>query len=163
MASPPETDISPEFNFELQYVAVLGSRMAYVDTKDTHGSSTTAVLLHGNPTSSYLYRNIIPHISPEVRCIAPDLIGCGKSDKPDIAYRIVDHIRYLDAFLDTVVPEGKIVFVIQDWGSALGLHWSRRHEGRVAAICLMEFIRPFTSWEEMGENPAGKWFLVPKH
>ena len=133
--------------------------MAYVDTTNASNSTTTAVFLHGNPTSSYIWRNIIPHISTQQRCVAPDLIGMGRSDKPDIAYRFVDHARYIDAFLDVVVPTGKVLLVVQDWGSALGLHWACRNPGRVAGIALMEFIRPFETWNDMGgEGPSQDLF-----
>ena len=133
--------------------------MAYVDTINAFDSITTAVFLHGNPTSSYIWRNIIPHISPKQRCVAPDLIGMGRSEKPDIAYRFVDHIRYLDGFLDAVVPSGNVLLIVQDWGSALGLHWASRNPGRVAGIALMEFIRPFETWNDVGaEGPAQDLF-----
>lgn len=128
--------------------------MAYVDTANTHSASTTAVFLHGNPTSSYIWRNIIPHVSSKLRCVAPDLIGMGLSDKPDIPYRFVDHARYLGAFLDSVVPEGKVLLVLQDWGSGLGLDWASRHPERVVGLTLMEFIRPFKTWNDVGEGPA---------
>src|ERR1700753_1550861 len=123
---PPETDISADFPYTLHRVKVLGSEMAYVDTQKPfnkgNASDHTVVFLHGNPTSSYLYRNIIPHISPDYRCVAPDLIGMGASDKPKIGYYFVDHANYLAAFLDAVVPTGRIILVVHDWGSALGFN-----------------------------------------
>ncbi|KAF2812621.1 putative hydrolase [Mytilinidion resinicola] len=156
MANPPESNVSSDFPFTFQTIAVLDSKIAYIDTRDTRHITTTAIFLHGNPTSSYIWRNIIPHVGLKLRCIAPDLIGMGKSGKPDIAYRFVDHARYLDAFLDAVVPEGKMVFVIQDWGSALGFHWARRHQERVSGIAFMEFIRPFATWDDAGERGPGQ-------
>ncbi|HXW84463.1 MAG TPA: haloalkane dehalogenase [Candidatus Binataceae bacterium] len=135
-------------------VELLGTSMSYVDT----GAGDPVVFLHGNPTSSYLWRNIIPYLQPRARCVAPDLIGCGDSGKsPSGSYRIVDHILYLDEFLDAVVPSGKVTLVIHDWGSALGFHWARRHRERVKGICYMEaLVRPLT-WEEWSK-PAVNFF-----
>ena len=146
--------ISAHNPFVHRYVSVHGSRMAYVDTdtvtEETHDLDATTLFVHGNPTSSYIWRNIIPHVMPKVRCVAPDLIGMGSSEKPDLSYRFEDHVRYLDAFIDAVVPKGRIVLVLQDWGSALGFHWAKRHEERVAGLAFMEFIRHFQSWEDLG-------------
>lgn len=155
MAAPPESDISSAFPFELKKASVLGSNMTYVDTgvPNDAKSKTTAIFIHGNPTSSYLYRNIIPHVQSSVRCVAPDLIGMGHSDKPPLEYRFVDHARYLDEFLSQVVPSGKVILVIQDWGSALGFHWANRHRDRVAGIAFMEWIRPFPSWDDAAKSP----------
>jgi haloalkane dehalogenase len=86
--------------------------MAYVDTGEASGK--TVVFLHGNPTSSYLWRNIIPHMASKARYIAPDLIGMGRSGKPSIEYRFADHVRYLGAFLEAIVPDRPIVLVIHD-------------------------------------------------
>lgn len=131
-------EISAEFDYVCRELDVLDSKMAYVDTGLV--SNETIVFLHGNPTSSYLWRNVIPKISSEARCIAPDLIGMGRSGKPSIQYRFTDHARYLDAFLEAIVPVGGVVLVVHDWGSALGLDWARRHQDRVSGIVLMEFI-----------------------
>jgi len=117
---------------------VLDSEMAYVETGS---GDTTVVFLHGNPTSSYLWRNVIPHVASHARCLAPDLIGMGDSGKaPDGSYRFVDHVRYLDAWFDTVDTGDRIVLVVHDWGSALGFHWARRHADRVAGLAYMEAI-----------------------
>ena len=135
-----------------QYKTVNGKQMAYHDT----GAGEAVVFLHGNPTSSYLWRDIIPHVSPHARCIAPDLIGQGDSDKldnpgPD-SYTFVEHRTYLDGLLDQLDLGDKITFVIHDWGSALGFDWANRHRDRVAGICYMEaIVRPVT-WEQW---PAG--------
>ncbi|WP_428390474.1 haloalkane dehalogenase [Lichenicoccus sp.] len=128
-------------------IEVFGSRMAYVDS----GEGPPVLFLHGNPTSSYLWRNIIPHVAPHARCIAPDLIGMGRSDKPSIAYRVEDHARYLQAFIETLGLE-TFVLVLHDWGSALGLDWARRHPTRVRGLALMEFITPVPTWLDMGER-----------
>jgi haloalkane dehalogenase len=135
---------------KLKSVEVLGSEMAYVDVGSSSAHSPTVVFLHGNPTSSYLWRNIIPHVSPHARCIAPDLIGFGQSDKPDIAYRIADHAQYLEGFIDALGLD-EIVFVVHDWGSALGLDWSRRHQERVRGLALMEWILPIPTWLDINE------------
>ena len=140
-------DISADFNFEMHHVDVLDSPMAYIDTR-AHQPGPVCLFLHGNPTSSYIWRNVIPHISPKARCIAPDLIGMGRSGKPaGIEYRFSDHQRYLEAFLDTVLPHEQIVLVLHDWGSMLGLAWARRNESRVLGIALMEFISAIPSWQ----------------
>ena len=126
-----------------------GVEMAYVDTG---GDGDAVVFLHGNPTSSYLWRNIIPHVSPLARCLAPDLVGMGESDgTPDGSYRFFDHSRYLDAWFDAVLPEGQVTLVVHDWGSALGFHWARRHPERVKGLVYMEaIVRPVT-WDEWPE------------
>ncbi|MDN5863329.1 MAG: alpha/beta fold hydrolase, partial [Salinisphaera sp.] len=128
-----------------QKIEVLDRQMAYVET----GSGDPIVFLHGNPTSSYLWRNVIPHVQAQGRCIAPDLIGMGDSDKladsgPE-RYRFVDHRRYLDALLERLGVERNVILVIHDWGSALGFDWARRNPERVAGICYMEaIVRPLT-------------------
>ncbi|RME66416.1 MAG: haloalkane dehalogenase [Alphaproteobacteria bacterium] len=133
-----------------RFVTVLGKRMAYVDLGD---SAAPAVLfLHGNPTSSYLWRNIMPYVTDRARAVAPDLIGMGASDKlddpgPD-SYRFVEHVRYLDAFIDAVLPTGKLVLVVHDWGSALGFHWAHRHPDRVRGIAYMEALVQPIGWAD---------------
>ncbi|CAI8045992.1 Haloalkane dehalogenase [Geodia barretti] len=124
--------------------------MAYVDTSS--GDGGVVVFLHGNPTSSYLWRNIIPNVSPLSRCLAPDLMGMGESDgTPNGSYRFFDHSRYLDAWFDAVLPEGPVTLVVHDWGSALGFHWAKRHPERVKGLVYMEaIVRPVT-WDEWPE------------
>jgi haloalkane dehalogenase len=138
-----------------QYVEVDGKAMAYHE----RGTGRAVVFLHGNPTSSYLWRNIIPHVADRARCIAPDLIGQGDSDKLDDvgpgAYRFVDHRRYLDGLLDQLDIGDDAVFVIHDWGSALGFDWANRHRDRVAGLAFMEaIVRPVT-WDEWPEAARG--------
>jgi haloalkane dehalogenase len=123
--------------------------MAYMDAGGGEAGSSVALLLHGNPTSSYLWRNVVPHIAPRMRCIAPDLIGFGDSDKPDIPYRIGDHARYLQAFIE-VLQLNDVILVLHDWGSALGLDWARRHPTRVRGLVLMEFFGPIPTWLDLG-------------
>ena len=139
--------------YERRRVPVLDSFMAYVEV----GVGAPIVLLHGNPTSSYLWRNVIPHLSGSGRCLAPDLIGMGRSGKAQNgSYRFVDHARYLDAWFE-VLALRDVTLVMHDWGSALGFHWARRHPERVRALVYMEaIVRPVT-WAEWPE-PARKVF-----
>ena len=144
-------DISAAFSFEKKFVEVNGSTMAYVD----EGEGPVVLFLHGNPTSSYLWRNIIPYVMNRYRAIAPDLIGMGDSDKPDIAYTFADHVAYLDGFI-TALNLKNITFVIHDWGSVLGMRYSRLNEDNVRAIAFMEAgippAFPAPSYEAMGEQ-----------
>ncbi|WP_067884346.1 haloalkane dehalogenase [Nocardia vaccinii] len=130
-------------------IDVLDSFMNYTDT----GEGKPVVFLHGNPTSSYLWRNVIPHVSGEVRALAPDLIGMGESGKPDIGYRFADHARYLDAWFDALGLD-QVVLVGHDWGGALAMDRAARFPGRVRGIALVEtFLRPL-SWAEMPSQGA---------
>jgi pimeloyl-ACP methyl ester carboxylesterase len=129
-----------EWRSQKQRRRVLGSEMAYVEV----GEGDPIVLLHGNPTSSYLWRNVVPHLRPLGRCLAPDLIGMGDSDKlpnsgPD-SYRFVEHRRYLDALLDALNVHERVTLVIHDWGSALGFDWANRHREAVKGVAYMEAI-----------------------
>ena len=123
---------------------------SWMRTRET-GSGNPIVFLHGNPTSSYLWRNVIPRLEDVGRCLAPDLIGMGKSGKPNLAYRFVDHARYLDAWFDDLALE-RVTLVLHDWGSALGFHWARRHPERVAVIAFMEAIVKPLTWSEWPEQ-----------
>jgi haloalkane dehalogenase len=138
----------------MKYSEVLGSKMAYVDEGGGKAGGPVALFLHGNPTSSYLWRNVIPHIVPHIRCIAPDLIGFGDSDKPDIRYRVEDHARYLQAFIETL-QLNDVVLILHDWGSALGLDWARRNPTRIRGLALMEFLRPIPTWLDLGPQAYG--------
>jgi haloalkane dehalogenase len=117
--------------------------MHYID----EGEGDPILFLHGNPTSSYLWRNIIPHVTPFARAIAPDLIGMGRSDKPSLGYRFFDHVRYLEGFIEALGLE-RITLVIHDWGSALGFHYARRHEVNVRALAFTEAIIRPTRWSD---------------
>jgi haloalkane dehalogenase len=123
--------------------------MAYVDV----GEGDPIVFLHGNPTPSYLWRNIIPYLLPFGRCLAPDYVGMGNSGAaPNGSYRFVDHQRYIDAWFDKVDANRNVILVVHDWGSALGFYWAQRHPDRVKAIAYMEgIVRPFSSWDEWPE------------
>lgn len=124
---------------------------SYISYRDTGAGGRTVVFLHGNPTSSHIWRDVIPHVTPNARVLAPDLIGMGASGKPDIAYRFADHARYLDAWFDAL-ELSDVVLVGYDWGGALAMDWAARHPGRAAGLVLMEtFLRPM-SWSEY---PAG--------
>jgi haloalkane dehalogenase len=130
-------------------VEVNDSFMAYTEV----GTGVPVVFLHGNPTSSYLWRKVIPHVGDRARCLAPDLIGMGASGKPDIGYRFADHVRYLDAWFDAL-SLAEVVIVGHDWGGALGLDWAARHPGRVRGVALIEtFLRPMR-WEEFPPQGA---------
>jgi haloalkane dehalogenase len=136
-----------------KYVEVLGSKMACVDEGVGEAGTPVALLLHGNPTSSYLWRNVIPHITPHMRCVAPDLIGFGDSDKPDIPYRVEDHARYLQTFIEAL-QLNDVILILHDWGSALGLDWARRHPTRIRGLALMEFLRPIPTWLDLGQQAS---------
>jgi len=128
--------------------AVLDTEMSYVDT----GRGDPIVFLHGNPTSSYLWRNIIPYLSDENRCLAPDLIGMGQSGKsPSQAYRFVDHARYLDAWFEALKLTSDVTLVVHDWGSALGFHRAARYPEQIKAIAYMEAITLPWRWDDFGE------------
>ena len=136
---------------EKKYAQVLNRSMAYVEA----GNGDPIVLLHGNPTSSYLWRGIIPHLTGLGRCIAPDLIGMGDSDKLEdsgpLRYRFVEHRQYLDAFLETVGVDSSVTFVVHDWGSALGFDWANRNRHAVKGLAYMEaIVRPLT-WQQWPE------------
>jgi haloalkane dehalogenase len=132
-------------------VDVDGVRMAYVE----EGEGDPIVLLHGNPTSSYLWRNVIPHLSSSGRCVAPDLVGMGDSDPlPDPGpgtYRFSDHSRHLDGLLEAVGATDRVTLVVHDWGSALGFDWANRHRDRVLGIAYMEAIVRPLSWADWPE------------
>ena len=136
-------EISVDFPFESKYIEIRGSKLHYIE----EGSGDPILFLHGNPTSSYLWRNIIPHVVSKGRCIAPDLIGMGKSDKPDIGYRFFDHVEYIEGFIEAMELTN-ITLVIHDWGSGLGFHYAMRHEDNIKGIAFMEsMVAPVPSWD----------------
>ncbi|MBB5065775.1 haloalkane dehalogenase [Granulicella mallensis] len=149
--------ISAAFPYQKQRRRVLGHEMAYVEV----GQGDPIVLLHGNPTSSYLWRNVLPYLEPLGRCIAPDLIGMGDSDKlPDSgpgSYRFVDHRRYLDALLEVLNVHERVTLVVHDWGSGLGFDWANRHREAIKGIAFMEaIVAPLSQedWDKMGVHSA---------
>ncbi len=127
--------------------------MAYVDSGD---GDLAIVALHGNPTSAYLWRNILPELTGLGRCLAPDLIGMGNSaPSGNGSYRFADHVRYLDAWFEQVVTAPKVVLIVHDWGGALGFDWARRHPERIAAIAYMETIVTPLTWDDWPERARG--------
>ena len=154
-------------------INVKGKNMAYVEM----GEGDPIVFQHGNPTSSYLWRNIMPHLADQGRCIAIDLIGMGDSDKledsgPD-RYTLLEHRDYFDAALQTLSVGQNVTFVIHDWGSALGFDWANRHRDSVKGICYMESIAKPVSWDDWPEaargvfqgfrSPAGDGMILDKN
>lgn len=123
-----------DFPYASNYVEVMGSNMHYIDTG---GEGSVVVMIHGQPTWSYLWRNVIPHLENEHRVIALDLIGFGKSDKPDIEYRSYEHAEYLQGFMDALDLDD-VTLVIHDWGSILGFNYAATNPDRVRAIAFME-------------------------
>lgn len=165
---PPISTEEPSYR---KRVSLLGTNLAYVDA----GEGDPIVFLHGNPTPSYLWRNIIPYLLPFGRCLAPDYVGMGNSGAaPDGSYRFVDHQRYLDAWFDLMGLNKNVILVVHDWGSALGFHWAHRHPDRVKAVVYMEgIVRPFYSWDEWPaatraffqaqRTPAGEDLILEKN
>jgi haloalkane dehalogenase len=140
-------------DISLPKVAVLDSEMAYREAGGPQ--APVALFLHGNPTSSFIWRNIMPLVAPVAHCIAPDLIGFGQSGKPDIAYRFEDHERYLDAFI-AKAGIGSAYLVVQDWGTALAFRLAERRPDFVRGLAFMEFIRPIPTWEEFVRGSQGR-------
>lgn len=165
--------INPEFPYDKHRCDVDGVPMAYVDV----GHGSPIVLLHGNPTSSYLWRNVLPHLVPFGRCIVPDLVGMGDSGAvtpvgPD-SYTFVEHRHYLDRLLAGLGVEQDVTFVLHDWGSALGFDWANRHRDAVAGIAYMEAIVRAVTWADWPaaaraifqslRSPAGEKMVLDKN
>jgi haloalkane dehalogenase len=164
-ADIPAADPHPRRRVDLH-----GTHMEYVDV----GTGDPIVFLHGNPTSSYLWRNIIPSVADLGRCLAPDLVGMGGSGPaPDGRYRFADQSGHLDAWFDAVVADRPAVLVLHDWGSALGLHWAARHPGRVRAVAYMEAIVQPRRWSDFEpgreamframRSPAGEQMVLQEN
>lgn len=173
----PVTPVGPgasnrDMQINKQFVSVLGSSLAYVEV----GAGSPIVFLHGNPTSSFLWRNVIPHVAGLGRVVAPDLVGMGDSSKlagvGDERYRLVEHRRHLDAFLNSVAVRDRVVLVVHDWGSVLGFDWASRNPDAVAGIAYMEaIVQPFTA-ASLGESagffdvlrsPAGEQLVLEEN
>jgi haloalkane dehalogenase len=158
-------NISTEFPFKSNYIEVDGSKIHYVD----EGSGDPILFLHGNPTSSYLWRNIIPYLKEHGRCIAPDLIGMGKSDKPQLSYRFVDHYRYVKGFIEKLELKN-VTLVIHDWGSGLGFHYAMENEKNIKGIAFMEALLKPSNWSDFPKDfktgfklmrtPIIGWFMI---
>lgn len=131
----PPLEVSSEFPYEHKFVEILGSKIAYVD----EGEGDPILFLHGQPTSSYLWRNIMPLVEGQGRIIAPDNIGFGKSDQPELEYTFGDHYKYFEAFMDEL-DLSNITLVVHDWGSGLGLHYAAQNPGKIKGIVTMESI-----------------------
>jgi haloalkane dehalogenase len=156
-----------------QHAVVEGRRMAYHE----RGNGDPIVFLHGNPTSSYLWRDVIPAVEDRARCIAPDLIGMGDSDELDDvgpgSYRFEEHRRYLGGLLDQLDLGDRVTFVVHDWGSALGFDWASVHPERVKGICYMEAIVAPVTWDDWPEqavdifqgfrSPAGEELVLERN
>ena len=148
--------ISPDMPHAKHYATVKGRQLAYVDT----GEGDPIVLLHGNPTSSYLWRNVIPQLQDLGRVIAPDLIGQGDSEKlpasegPD-RYSFQVAYDYLDGLLQTLGANRKVTLVLHDWGSGLGFYWAQQHPECVRGIAYMEAIVCPVRWEDWPESARG--------
>lgn len=157
-----------------RYVQVLGHRMAYVE----QGEGAPIVLLHGNPTSSYLWRSVLPELVGLGRCIVPDLIGMGDSDKlpadDERRYTFARHSEFVDALLEQLGVTREVTLVVHDWGSALGFDWARRHPDRVRGIAYMEaIVRPIPDWSQWPDDarrvfqamrsPAGEEMVLERN
>jgi haloalkane dehalogenase len=165
--------ISPDERYARKSASVRGRRMAYVEV----GRGDPIVFLHGNPTSSYLWRNVIPYLAERGRCIAPDLIGMGDSEKlPDSGpgrYRFVEHRQYLDELLAALGVRERVTLVLHDWGSALGFDWANRHRDAVRGIAYMEAIVKPLTWDEWPppvrpvfqglRSPAGEQMILEQN
>jgi haloalkane dehalogenase len=146
-----EAIIAAEDHLPRQRVRIADTEMSYV----TAGRGQPIVFLHGNPTWSYLWRNVIPHVSEFAHCLAPDLVGMGQSAaSPDGTYRFQDHARYLDAWFDALGLRENVTLVLHGWGSALGFYWASRHPERVRAIAYMEAILFPREWHDLPQARA---------
>jgi haloalkane dehalogenase len=165
--------ISDVMPYEKRFVKVFDRSMAYIET----GQGNPIVFLHGNPTSSYLWRNILPYLQRKGRCIAPDLIGMGDSEKLPRSgpgsYSFVEHRFYLDALLTSLDVEHNVTIIGHDWGSALGFDWASRHRGAVRGIAYMEAIVQPVTWEQWSpqtrsffeklRSPAGEQMILQEN
>ena len=160
--------------YDKKFKSIKGKQMAYID----EGDGDPIVFLHGNPTSSYLWRNIMPHLEGRGRLIAPDLIGMGDSEKLDNSgpdrYTYVEHREYLFALLDVLGLENNVTLVIHDWGSALGFDWAFQNQNAIRGIAFMEaIVAPIPSWDAFPEgfvelfqgfrSPAGEAMILEQN
>ena len=158
-------EISAEFPFESKYLEVKGSKIHYID----EGAGDPILFIHGNPTSSYIWRNIMPYVKNEARIIALDLIGFGKSGKPDIDYGFTDSYAYLEAFIEKLNLKN-ITIVVQDWGSGLGFHYANTHRDNIKGIAFMEAMYEQMKWDNLSfsvkmgmimmRSPFTSWLML---
>ncbi len=160
-------------NWNKKYIDVSGKQIAYVEM----GEGDPIIFQHGNPTSSYLWRNILPQLQSLGRCIAMDLIGMGDSEKlkdaGSMTYSYATHKKYFDGFLDELGVKNNATLIIHDWGSALGFDWAQNNSEKVKAICYMEGIVQSMKWEDWNEDargifqgfrsPAGEEMIIEKN
>jgi haloalkane dehalogenase len=146
-------------DIDIRHISLAGTTMAYREAGEE--GAPVALFLHGNPTSSFIWRNILPLVAPVAHCIAPDLIGFGASGKPDIAYRFFDHVRYLDALIDEL-RIGSAYLVAQDWGTALAFSLAARRPDFVRGLAFMEFIRPMPTWADFHGHDSARETLFRK-
>ncbi len=145
MGSHKISEVDP---YDRKRVAVLDSEISYLDV----GAGDPVVFFHGNGTFSYVWRNIIPYVEPLGRCIAPDLMGCGHSgDIPGGSYRIVDHLRYIDAWFEALDLGNSINLVLHDWGGPIGFDWAYRHKKQIKSITYMETLVQPLDWDDWPE------------
>ena len=157
--------ISADFSYESKYTTVKGSNIHYID----EGEGDPILFLHGNPTSSYIWRNIIPYLKESARCIAPDLIGMGKSDKPDIDYGFNDTYAYLKGFIEKLDLKN-ITLVVHDWGSGLGFHYAYQHPNNIKGLAFMEAVYRVVDFSKqlprvkvgmtLMRSTIGNWLMV---
>ncbi len=150
----PDT-IGKEYPFDSRYMEVNNHRMHYID----QGNGEPVLFLHGNPTWSYTFRNIIPYVQDANRCIAVDLIGMGRSDKPDIAYTFQEHVAYVTLFIEQL-ELSNIVLVGHDWGMAIGLQYALRHPDKIKAVAMLEpqALYPNRTWSDFSPPEAHSLF-----
>lgn len=157
----PQANVSAVSKYadKYKFIEILGSKMAYID----EGEGDPILFLHGQPTSSYLWRNIMPHLEDQGRLIAPDNIGFGKSDQPELDYTFDDHYPYIEGFIKRLGLKN-ITLVVHDWGSGLGLHYAQLNPDNIKAIVTMESIIaptiPAKSYDELRPDMAGFFSTV---
>jgi haloalkane dehalogenase len=142
-----KTEISAAFPFESKYIEIKGSKIHYIE----EGKGDPMLFIHGTPTSSYLWRNVIPHLTGQARCIALDHIGMGKSDKPDIEYGFIDSYNYLEEFIEKMGLKD-VTLVIHDWGAMMGFHYANMNRNNVKAIAFMEAAIDVPRYETMPKS-----------